>query len=402
MPETKCDFYGHYGLGVCERNGSAPLCKYLTGFKPKFQKDWVVGNWTRGCERRTALRCDKGDGFMRFGRMKLPDYSFSLGNMSVSECEFKCLRNCSCTAYAYANFSGETSVNCLNWYGDLIDLVHNHLTGQDLYVRLHGSEVVGNGQTGKLMDRKIAIAAVSLFIGLLFICGFGYALRRKRLRWQERTSGFVHVVNSMSGTSRVRQNDTELLSFSLQTILSATDNFSEENKLGEGGFGPVYKGNLPGLYRVAMKRLSKNSLQGFEEFTNELKLITKLQHTNLVRLMGCCIEGEEKILIYEFMPNRSLDKFLFNPSEQSNLDWRKCFHIIGGIAQGLLYLHKYSRFKRKKFLVYIFISSSSSTVAASASVPGSKYSKGDSGGSDTSDTDIPPKLPCPRNHFYMV
>ncbi|KAA8524528.1 hypothetical protein F0562_010951 [Nyssa sinensis] len=140
--------------------------------------------------------------------------------------------------------SEETSANCLNGFGDWMVLVHNDTTGQDLYVSLHGSEFVGNGQTGKLMDRKrslIAIAAASLFIGLLLICGFGQLLRGKSLRWHERINGSLHVVNSMSSTSGVGQNDRELLSFSLQTILSATDNFSEENKLGEGGFGPVYK-----------------------------------------------------------------------------------------------------------------------------------------------------------------
>ncbi|CAN1783539.1 Cysteine-rich receptor-like protein kinase 38 [Linum perenne] len=105
-------------------------------------------------------------------------------------------------------------------------------------------------------------------------------------------------------------DNTQLSFFSFKDVLTATDNFSESNKLGEGGFGPVYKGKLSGDQEVAMKRLSKKSGQGLEEFMNELKLIAKLQHTYLVRLLGCCVEREEKILIYEYMPNRSLDKFL--------------------------------------------------------------------------------------------
>ncbi|CAN1325131.1 G-type lectin S-receptor-like serine/threonine-protein kinase At4g03230 [Linum perenne] len=107
------------------------------------------------------------------------------------------------------------------------------------------------------------------------------------------------------------QNNTQFRFFSFNDVLVATDNFSVSNKLGEGGFGPVYKGKLSGDQEVAMKRLSKKSGQGLEEFMNELKLIAKLQHTYLVRLLGCCVEKEEKILIYEYMPNRSLDKFLF-------------------------------------------------------------------------------------------
>ncbi|KAM5580807.1 hypothetical protein ABKV19_010158 [Rosa sericea] len=108
------------------------------------------------------------------------------------------------------------------------------------------------------------------------------------------------------------ENDTELPLFNFRSILVATNNICGANKLGEGGFGPVYKGILPRNEEVAMKRLSKKSGQGHQEFVNELKLIAKLQHTNLVRLLGWCSEEEEMILVYEYMPNRSLDKFLFD------------------------------------------------------------------------------------------
>ncbi|KAK9084926.1 hypothetical protein Sjap_025337 [Stephania japonica] len=117
------------------------------------------------------------------------------------------------------------------------------------------------------------------------------------------------------------------------------------NKLGEGGFGPVYQGTLLDGHEIAVKRLSKNSGQGLEEFMNEVTVIAKLQHKNLVRLLGCCIQEEEKMLVYEYMPNKSLDKHLFDPSKRANLDWNLRYHIIEGIAQGILYLHKYSRLR---------------------------------------------------------
>ncbi|KAI7999680.1 Cysteine-rich receptor-like protein kinase 25 [Camellia lanceoleosa] len=100
-------------------------------------------------------------------------------------------------------------------------------------------------------------------------------------------------------------------SFQLDIILAATEHFSEKNKLGEGGFGPVYKGTLLDGREIAVKRLSRTSGQGLREFKNEVILIARLQHRNLVRLLGCCLKENESLLIYEYMPNKSLDVFLF-------------------------------------------------------------------------------------------
>ncbi|XP_065633880.1 cysteine-rich receptor-like protein kinase 10 [Quercus suber] len=136
----------------------------------------------------------------------------------------------------------------------------------------------------------------------------------------------------------------EMLYFDLSTILTATNNFSEVNKLGEGGFGPVYKGLINGK-ETAIKRLSMKSKQGLEEFKNEVILIAKLQHNSLVRLLGCCSEGDEQILVYEYMANTSLDAFLFDPKKCKELDWAKRINIVNGIAKGLQYLHEDSRLK---------------------------------------------------------
>ncbi|KAL9315496.1 hypothetical protein ACSQ67_016497 [Phaseolus vulgaris] len=137
----------------------------------------------------------------------------------------------------------------------------------------------------------------------------------------------------------------ELLTFNLEKLVTATNEFHPSNKLGQGGFGPVYKGQLHDGREIAVKRLSRTSGQGLEEFMNEVVVISKLQHRNLVKLLGCCIEGEEKMLIYEYMPNKSLDTYIFDPSKDKVLHWRKRFSIIEGVARGMLYLHRDSRLK---------------------------------------------------------
>ncbi|XP_074307524.1 PR5-like receptor kinase [Silene latifolia] len=147
----------------------------------------------------------------------------------------------------------------------------------------------------------------------------------------------------------VQTNEMKRLANSLQfdftTIQLATQNFAAENKLGEGGFGEVYKGELEGGQEVAVKRLSKRSAQGIAEFETEIVLVAGLQHKNLVKLLGYCASPNESLLIYEFLPNSSLDKFLFDPAKKASLDWQTRFNIICGIARGLLYLHEDSRIK---------------------------------------------------------
>ncbi|PRQ44209.1 putative protein kinase RLK-Pelle-DLSV family [Rosa chinensis] len=100
------------------------------------------------------------------------------------------------------------------------------------------------------------------------------------------------------------------------------------------------QGQLPKVQKIAVKRLSKTSGQEIEEFKNEVGLIARLQHRNLVKLIGCCIHGEERILVLENMPNKGLDSFIFDSTRRSFLDWRKRFEIINGVARGVLYLHQ--------------------------------------------------------------
>ncbi|XP_030930718.1 G-type lectin S-receptor-like serine/threonine-protein kinase At4g27290 [Quercus lobata] len=213
--------------------------------------------------------------------------------MSTKECEAECLKNCSCTAYANSDIRGGNG--CLIWFGDLIDIMgyseENDISGyseenpgQDIYIRLPASE---------LSERK--------------------------------------------------KEDVEVPSFDFTTIATATNKFSQANVIGAGGFGPVYKGNLCNGQDIAVKRLSKDSRQGLKEFKNEVVLIAKLQHRNLISLLGYCIQGDERMLIYEYMPNKSLNYFIFEQNESAMLAWPKRYEIVVGIVRGLLYLHQDSR-----------------------------------------------------------
>ncbi|KAL6609738.1 hypothetical protein ACP70R_039707 [Stipagrostis hirtigluma subsp. patula] len=181
---------------------------------------------------------------------------------------------------------------------------------------------------------SIPIAATLL---LLLLGATAYLCMRNRKQHKH-----VKVAFAKQG-NEVDMRSSDPLLYDLSTLRAATDNFSKNNKLGEGGFGPVYKGTLPNGQEIAVKRLSATSQQGQLEMKNEIVLVAKLQHRNLVRLLGCCIDKDEMILVYEFLPSKSLDKIIFDPTRQQELNWGQRFKIIEGIGRGLLYLHRDSR-----------------------------------------------------------
>ncbi|CAL2228042.1 unnamed protein product [Prunus armeniaca] len=174
----------------------------------------------------------------------------------------------------------------------------------------------------------VLVVLVTIFSSICFF--FRVKKRRVKLE-QDENSEEVSLVES--------------LQYDFETIRSATDDFSDANKLGQGGFGAVYKGRLANGTYIAVKRLSKNSEQGDREFKTEVTLVAQLQHRNLVRLLGFCLKAGERILIYEYVPNTSLNHFIFDPIDQAHLDWETRYKIIGGIARGLLYLHEDSRLR---------------------------------------------------------
>ncbi|GLT83188.1 hypothetical protein SLE2022_014930 [Rubroshorea leprosula] len=188
------------------------------------------------------------------------------------------------------------------------------------------------GKGNDTTRRTIIICVVASVVGvlLLVLCIWIILRRRKPKETVETADEMIKAAS---------------LQYDFATVRAATNNFNDENKLGQGGFGAVYRGRLPDGQHVAIKRLSSGSGQGDTEFKNEVLLVAKLQHRNLVRLLGFCLEGDERLLIYEFLPNTSLDQFIFDPIKRTQLDWEMRYKIIGGIARGLLYLHEDSRFR---------------------------------------------------------
>ncbi|KAF8009498.1 hypothetical protein BT93_J0485 [Corymbia citriodora subsp. variegata] len=326
LPYDPCDSYRYCGAnGVCRVNQS-PRCLCLQGFMPKSQEEWDTLDLTGGCKRTVPLNCTRGEGFMKLSQVKLPDLvDFQLfKNMSLEECKVECLKNCSCAAYANSDIRGP---GCLMWFGDLIDIREINIVGYDqyLFLRLPASEL---GSSRSLFKKLVTITVGSAILGLLIV---GTALS---IIWKRR-------MKSRGLPSEMDDIDLPLYDFA--AIAVATNHFSQTNKLGAGGFGSVYKGTLSTGQEVAVKRLSKYSGQGPDEFMNEVILIARLQHRNLVGLAGCCIEGDERILIYEYMPNKSLDYLIFDHERSSSLAWKRRFDIVLGIARGLLYLHQDSK-----------------------------------------------------------
>uniref|UniRef100_A0A0C9RJF6 TSA: Wollemia nobilis Ref_Wollemi_Transcript_14652_2207 transcribed RNA sequence n=1 Tax=Wollemia nobilis TaxID=56998 RepID=A0A0C9RJF6_9CONI len=206
--------------------------------------------------------------------------------------------------------------------------------------------------SSKTSSRRVPILVGAIGSGLLAVavcvCLFLFLLRNKvdpANLWRPLTFSCREVGGSggpvdVSGSGSLLNPQ---MIFRLETLIEATANFHEDNKLGEGGFGPVYKGTTSDGKEIAVKKLSLRSVQGTTEFMNEVRIVAKIQHRNLVKLLGCCAQGPERLLVYEYLPNKSLDTFLFDPERRKVLDWEKRYNIVVGIARGLLYLHEDSQ-----------------------------------------------------------
>ncbi|GAA0183521.1 transmembrane signal receptor [Lithospermum erythrorhizon] len=284
VPQDNCGIYGFCGPNSICTISDARVCSCFDGYSPNNSGEWGIRIWSGGCVRKTSFNCSQGDGFTEISGVKMPDLLNIWVNdiMSLEECRAECLNNCTCTAYTNKLITGGGR-GCLLWFGDLVDVRKlSEFGDQKLYIRVSASELdLGTKKTNKTLLIVLTI--------IFYVTG---KEEENQLRAEE---------------------DIGVPSFEFTTLVQATENFSPTNKIGEGGFGSVFKGTLPTGQEIEVKRLSKDSLQGLEELKNELMLIAKLQHRSLVKLLGYSIEGEEK------------------------------FSFI--LARGLLYLHQDSRLR---------------------------------------------------------
>ncbi|KAG8068702.1 hypothetical protein GUJ93_ZPchr0005g15768 [Zizania palustris] len=333
-PKARCAVPRVCGaFGVCSE-GASTACDCARGFSPRIPPNWGQGDYTGGCVRNVELQCGKNssggggaaagsrkakmDRFLEMDGMRLPDDGRVAGATSSGDCKNACLLNCSCSAYA---FNG----SCVLWHGDLLNLQDSlGGTAGRLYLRLAASELPGARSHSKWRITVIAVSAASIVV--LVVTASVLVVRATRRRWIR-----ARIQGLSAGDGRV-------ISFKYRDLQSITRNFSD--KLGGGAFGSVFRGELSSCTAVAVKKL-EGLRQGEKQFRAEVSTLGTVQHVNLIRLLGFCSDGgDRKLLVYEYMPNGSLDRHLFRAMPPSySLSWAARYRIALGVAKGLAYLH---------------------------------------------------------------
>ncbi|KAK1575230.1 hypothetical protein Q3G72_003658 [Acer saccharum] len=258
LPQDMCDEYMRCGANAICNEDTLAHCACLPGFDRLYPQDWYLK-----CQETRKEACGKGDGegFVKLKDVKFPDARNSTlySNMSLEECERECLKSCNCTGYANV-YVDEMGRDCIAWYGELRDM-RRYKSGQDFYLRVDAVELVlaalcfyylwrrnakrnkGNNSKDKRYWKK-------------------KQQNRKRLLFDSERSLSNYRDSSNANSSASESGNIEITFFELNTVIAATENFSSANKLGQGGFGPVFKGRLANGQEIAVKRLLNNSGQG--------------------------------------------------------------------------------------------------------------------------------------------
>uniref|UniRef100_A0A2N9IGP9 Receptor-like serine/threonine-protein kinase n=1 Tax=Fagus sylvatica TaxID=28930 RepID=A0A2N9IGP9_FAGSY len=305
----RCEILGFCGdFGICNQQ-KVPLCDCPNGFKPVDPTDWDLHDYSEGCERRNPLQCSDDDTLLPIPNLRLPKASAYPTVKNVEECKLNCLSYCDCNAYVYYNGCGIYQKRLMN----LQQLSSDNMSGGDFHIRIF------TGSINKI-SRKVAWIVGVLVTLILSIC-FAISWRRH------------------SAVGALEEVEFSLILFKYPDLRRVTKNFSQ--KLGEGGFGSVFKGTLPNSTAIAVKKI-RSLQQGEKQFCAEISTLGAIQHVNLVRLRGFYVEASKRFLVYEYMPKGSLESHLFQ-NVSMILDWKTRYHIAIGTARGLAYLHESCR-----------------------------------------------------------
>ncbi|KAK1415745.1 hypothetical protein QVD17_31531 [Tagetes erecta] len=303
---------------------TGPDDKYVCGNKTR--KDVTFRDNVKQAVLNAVTDAMRDDGYFAGVRMQMAN-----GNESVhvlAQC-WKTLTPSACRA-CLENAS-TTIRKCLPWSEGRVLNTGCFMRYSDIDFLNHVPVTRSSSNKGKMI--AIVVSAVSCFVVLATALMIGLYIRKHKYIQKKRKGSYdAKKLSKML-------NDSSL-NFKYSTVEKATGNWDESNKLGQGGFGTVYKGVLPDGREIAVKRLYFNNKFRAADFYNEVNMISSVEHKNLVRLLGCSCSGPESILVYEYLPNMSLDRFIFDASKGKALNWEKRFDIIIGTAEGLVYLHE--------------------------------------------------------------
>ncbi|KAM0825263.1 hypothetical protein ACQ4PT_069676 [Festuca glaucescens] len=265
---------------------------------------------------------------MLYGKMVLEDFDIEQSAAGAGKLVIKTfttyVRNHTLEIQFYWAGRGTTGIPYRGYYGPLISAI-SVTPNFPIPLAIKPPQPGGSTKTSRTSKALLVGTPIVAILTALVVGIYCIKQRRKSLMHQD-----------------LRALDLQIGSFTLRQIKAATRNFDPANKIGEGGFGSVYKGLLSDGTIIAVKQLSSKSRQGKREFVNEIGMISALQHPNLVRLYGCCTEGNQLLLVYEYMENNCLARALFVEQYRLTLDWPTRHKICLGIARGLVYLHEES------------------------------------------------------------
>ncbi|KAI7751294.1 hypothetical protein M8C21_028152 [Ambrosia artemisiifolia] len=281
-----CDRFSLCGpFGICSINKHPP-CTCMQGFEPRDPEAWEASDWASGCIRKRPLQCGNGsgygngDGFWKIARVKVPDTRRAWHNasMTLGECEMACKRNCSCTGYTSLDISNEGS-GCLMWLDELLD-TREYDVNQDIYIRMAASELEGlvDSLFSSNENKRIIVAVLLTSTAVLLLFAVAYACKKIKKTPHMKGQGKFHVPDDKNTGLHMEQLD-DLQCFSLYEVARATCNFSISNKIGQGGFGSVYK--------VTFIMLIKQNALLIPLMNKLHKLLIILKERNLLG----CVEG---------------------------------------------------------------------------------------------------------------